>query len=292
MFKFTGTGVAMVTPFRKDESIDFTAIGKLVEYLIKNKADYLVVLGTTGESATLQQSEREAVLEYVKEVNNKRLPIVLGIGNYSTRELQKSFKSYNLKGVSAILSVTPYYNKPNQAGLYEHYKVASNESPLPIILYNVPGRTGVNMTAETTLKIVSDFSNIKAIKEASGNMSQIMEILRNKPKNFHVISGDDALTLPLISLGASGVISVVANALPGDFSEMVNLALKGKYVEALKLHYKLLEFINLLFADGSPGGVKVALSRLNLIQNNLRLPLATVNKNVNNQIIALIDKLK
>jgi 4-hydroxy-tetrahydrodipicolinate synthase len=292
MFKFTGTGVAMVTPFRKDESIDFNAIGKLVEYLIKNKVDYLVVLGTTGESATLQQTEREAVLEYVKEVNNKRLPIILGIGNYSTRELQKSFKSYNLKGVSAILSVTPYYNKPNQAGLYEHYKVASNESPIPIILYNVPGRTGVNMTAETTLKIVSDFSNIKAIKEASGNMSQIMEILRNKPKNFHVISGDDALTLPLISLGASGVISVVANALPGDFSEMVNLALKGKYAEALKLHYKLLEFINLLFADGSPGGVKVALCRLNLIQNNLRLPLATVNKNVNNQIIALIDKLK
>lgn len=292
MFKFTGTGVAMVTPFRKDESIDFAALGKLVEYLIKNKVDYLVVLGTTGESATLQQTEREAVLEYVKEVNNKRLPIVLGIGNYSTRELQKSFKSYNLKGVSAILSVTPYYNKPNQAGLYEHYKVASNESPLPIILYNVPGRTGVNMTAETTLKIVSDFSNIKAIKEASGNISQIMEILRNKPKNFHVISGDDALTLPLISLGASGVISVVANALPGDFSEMVNLALKGKFSEALKLHYKLLEFINLLFADGSPGGVKVALSRLNLIQNNLRLPLATVNKNVNNQIVALIDKLK
>ncbi|MFH2143313.1 MAG: 4-hydroxy-tetrahydrodipicolinate synthase [Bacteroidota bacterium] len=292
MFKFLGTGVALVTPFRKDESIDFMAIGKLVEHLIENKVDYLVVLGTTGESATLNQDEREAVLEYIKEVNNKRLPIVLGIGNYSTRELQKSFKSYDLKGVDAILSVTPYYNKPNQSGLYEHYKVAANESPLPVILYNVPGRTGVNMSAETTLKLASDFKNIKAIKEASGNMGQIMEIIRNKSRSFHVISGDDALTLPMISVGASGVISVVANAFPGDFAEMVNLALKGNFAEARKNHYKLLEFINLLFADGSPGGIKVALSSLNIIQNYLRLPLATVNKNVFNQIVAMTDKLK
>ncbi|GAB4297336.1 MAG: 4-hydroxy-tetrahydrodipicolinate synthase [Marinilabiliales bacterium] len=292
MKKLTGTGVALVTPFRKDESIDFKSLEKLVEHVISGGVDYLVVLGTTGESVTLSQDERIAVLEHIKEVNNNRKPIVLGIGNYNTRELQKSFGLYDFKGVSAVLSVTPYYNKPNQKGLYEHYKVAANEAPVPIILYNVPGRTGVNLAAETVIKLANDFDNIIAVKEASGNMSQIMEIINNKPDDFMVISGDDALTMPMISAGASGVISVVANAFPDIFSEMVRLCLKNKFDAARPLHYKLFEFINYLFADGSPGGIKTALCKLEITQTYLRKPLAAVNKTVSNKINLLVEEIK
>lgn len=291
MKKITGTGVALVTPFRKDESIDFRAIEKLVEHVINGGVDYLVVLGTTGESATLSQDERIAVIEHIKEVNNKRKPIVLGVGNYNTRELQKSLSSYDFKGITAVLSVTPYYNKPNQKGLYEHYKIAANESPVPIILYNVPGRTGVNLNAETTLKLAGDFDNIIAIKEASGNLTQIMNIINNKPDDFKVISGDDALTLPMIASGASGVISVTANAFPSLFSEMVKLCLKNKFEDARSIHYKLLDIIHAFFADGSPGGIKTALNRLEITQHYLRKPLAGVNKTVQNQIHSLTDSI-
>jgi len=290
--KFTGTGVALVTPFRKDDSIDFKALEKLVNHVIDGGVDYLVVLGTTGESVTLKQDERFAVVDYVKEVNNKRVPMVVGMGSYVTRDVLKHFSSYNFEGIDGVLSVTPYYNKPNQAGLYEHYKRLAAESPAPIILYNVPGRTGANLNAETTLKLANEFDNIVAIKEASGKISQIMQIVKNKPEDFFVISGDDALTFPLITLGVSGVISVVANAYPKKFSDMVNFALKGNNAEARKLHYQLLDIIDAFFTDGSPGGVKVALEHMQLMQDCVRLPLAQVNAGVRDRILTLASKIK
>jgi len=289
--KFIGTGVALVTPFRKDESIDFKSLEKLIEHVIAGGVDYLVVLGTTGESVTLTQDERFAIVDYVKEINNKRVPMVVGMGSYVTRDVINSLKTYDFNGIDAVLSVTPYYNKPNQKGLYEHYKRIANESPVPIILYNVPGRTGANINAETTLKLAGDFDNIIAIKEASGNIGQIMQIVKNKPEDFLVISGDDALTFPLISMGVSGVISVVANAFPSQFSEMVNLALKEKIKEARVIHYQLIDLIEALFADGSPGGVKTALQHIGIMQSHVRMPLASVNRIVHNKIIALTDEI-
>ena len=289
--KFIGTGVALVTPFRKDESIDFKSLEKLVEHVIAGGVDYLVVLGTTGESVTLKQDERFAIVDFVKEINNKRVPMVVGMGSYVTRDVINSLKTYDFDGIDAVLSVTPYYNKPNQKGLYEHYKRIANESSVPIILYNVPGRTGANINAETTLKLAGDFDNIVAIKEASGNIPQIMQIVKNKPEDFLVISGDDALTFPLISLGVSGVISVVANAFPAQFSEMVGLTLKEKIKEARVIHYQLIDLIEALFADGSPGGVKAALQHIGIMQSYVRMPLASVNRVVHNKIIALADEI-
>jgi 4-hydroxy-tetrahydrodipicolinate synthase len=287
--KFIGTGVAIVTPFRKDDSIDFNSLACLIEHLISNKSDYLVVLGTTGETPTLSKDEKKAVVSFVMEAVKKRVPLVLGIGGCSTQDVINKIKKTDFEGIDAILSVTPYYNKPNQKGLYAHYQAIVSSSPVPVIIYNVPGRTGCNINAETTLRLAHDFNNqIAGIKEASGNFSQIMKIIQNKPDNFLVISGDDAITLPLISLGASGVISVVANAFPKEFSNMVCKALEMKYNEARVIHYRILEIIENLFIEGSPAGIKAALNILGLVQNQVRLPLTPVSRATYNKLSELI----
>lgn len=289
---FKGTGVALVTPFHKQGTIDFGSLEKLIEHTLEGGVDYLVVLGTTGEAATLSKDEKFALVGFVKDVVSQRVPLVLGVGGYNTQEVVSTLSHGDFDGFDAILSVTPYYNKPTQRGLYLHYKHIASASPLPVILYNVPGRTGVNMTAETTLDLAREFENIVAVKEASGNFGQIMDIVNNKPAGFLVISGDDGITLPLIAAGADGVISVVANAYPSTFSAMVKAALDGKMAEARKLHYLLLPFINALFADGSPGGIKAALDVMKIVPNNLRLPVVKVNKATQSLITTLITELK
>jgi 4-hydroxy-tetrahydrodipicolinate synthase len=289
---FTGTGVALVTPFHKYGTVDFNSLGKIIEHTLSGKVDYLVVLGTTGETATMSKDERNAVCGFVLEVVEDRVPVVIGIGGNNTQEVVETINGFDFNGIEGILSVTPYYNRPQQKGLYYHYKSIANVSPLPLILYNVPGRTGVNMTAETTLRLANEFSNIVAVKEASGNLVQIMKILKGRPDHFSVISGDDALTLPMMAIGADGAISVVANAFPAEFSAMVKLALSGKIVEARKNHYLLLDFIEAIFDDGSPSGIKAALEILGLSPNNLRLPLVKVNKSVLIQLQALIEEIK
>ncbi len=271
--RLKGMGVALVTPFKKDETIDFEALARVVEYQIKSGTDYLVVCGTTAETPTLTESEKEEVKKFVLEINRGRLPVVLGIGGNYTRAIIEKVQSSDLTGIEAILSVTPYYNKPSQEGLYQHYAAIAKASPLPVILYNVPGRTGVNMTAATTLRLANEFQNIKAIKEASGNFSQIDDIIKNKPADFMVISGDDGITFPLITLGATGVISVIGNAFPKEFSRMVRLALKGDYESARIIHHRFTELIELLFVEGNPAGVKSMLAVMGYIENVLRLPL-------------------
>lgn len=285
---FRGTGVALITPFHKYGTIDFGSLEKIIEHTISGGVDYLVVLGTTGESVTLSKDEKHAVTDFVIETSGGRVPIVLGIGGNNTQEIINTIKSTHFDGIDGILSVCPYYNKPRQKGLYYHYKTIASVSPVPVILYNVPGRTGANIEPETTLQLAREFRNIVAIKEASGDFSQIMRILRDKPDDFMVISGDDAITLPLMSLGAEGVISVVANAFPAEFSRVVNLCLDDNFIEARKIHYDLLEIIETLFEDGSPGGVKAALQILDIAQNNLRLPVVKVNKSVYIQLSNLI----
>jgi 4-hydroxy-tetrahydrodipicolinate synthase len=290
--KFKGTGVAIVTPFRKDDSIDFKALIKLVNYQIENKVDYIVVLGTTGESVTLTNDEKHAVINTVIETIDKRIPLVVGIGGNNTQEIINKIKSFDFTGIDGILSVSPYYNKPSQAGIYEHYKAIASSSPLPIILYNVPGRTGSNMCAETTLKLANEFKNIVGIKEASGNLQQVMEILKNKPKEFNVISGDDSLALPLICLGAVGVISVAANAFPKQISEIVDLALDKKYDKARELHYCMIDIINLLFVEGNPSGIKAALEFKKLATGHVRLPLIKVSQSTYNKLAEQIKILE
>ncbi len=275
MSKLTGAGVAIVTPFRSDSSIDFNALGKLVEHLISNGIDYLVVMGTTGESVTLNKDEKQAVLDYVIEKTNGRVPVVAGIGGNNTHEVISQIKARNFEGIDAILSVAPYYNKPTQEGLYRHYETLASISPVPVILYNVPGRTGVNIQAQTTLKL-SKLKNIVAIKEASGNLGQVAEIARNKPDDFLIISGDDALTIPIVSFGGAGVISVLANAFPKEISELVAHTQNGNFKEARKIHFKFTELIDLLFVDGNPAGIKFILHQMNLVANALRLPLTPV----------------
>jgi len=287
--KFQGTGVALVTPFHKYSTVDFASLEKVIEHTIGNGVDYLVVLGTTGESPTLSKDEKRAVTDFVVETVNQRVPIVRGIGGNNTQEIVDCIKSSPFDGIDAILSVCPYYNKPQQKGIFYHYKTIASVSPVPVILYNVPGRTGANIAADTTLQLAKEFNNIIAIKEASGNFDQIMRILKDKPRDFMVISGDDALTLPLMALGAEGVISVVANAFPAQFSKMVNFCLEGNFEEAKKIHFGLLEITNTLFEDGSPAGIKAALQILDLIQNHLRLPLVKVNKSVYLQLTNLIN---
>lgn len=289
--KLTGTGVALATPFHKDGSIDFKNFRKLIEHCISGRADYLVPLGTTGESVTLTKDEKRAVLDFVIEVNEKRLPVVLGLGGNYTREIIQSFEHYSFKNVDAILSVSPYYNKPSQRGLLQHYKTIANSSPVPVIVYNVPSRTSVNITADTTLALAEE-NNIIGIKEASGNFDQCMRILKNKPKDFLFVSGDDAITLPLIALGCDGVISVVANAYPQEFSEMVRFAREGNFERARKIHYKLLAFTNLLFVEGSPPGIKAALSMMGITDEHLRLPLVGVSKTTWNKMEAEIKKIR
>lgn len=289
---FKGTGVAIVTPFHKHGTIDFSSLENLVEHIIKGKASYIVVLGTTGESATLSKEEKQAVASHVVEIVNNRLPLVLGVGSNNTQEIINLLHHSQLDSFQAIMSVTPYYNKPQQKGLYYHYKNISAACPLPIIMYNVPGRTSVNMTAETTLKIAQEFPNIIGIKEASGNMAQVMSIIKNKPDNFLVISGDDLLALPIIAAGGDGVISVAANALPDMVSQMVNFTLDKNLEKAVPLHYKMLDFFNAIFEQGNPSGIKAALEILGLIQHYVRLPLVKVDKNLYNNIAEIIEVLK
>jgi len=266
-------GVALITPFKIDESIDYDALARLVEYLIKNGTDYLVVCGTTAETPTLTELEKEELTRFVVECVAGRLPIVLGLGGNNTKAVVEKLHTTDFNGIDAILSVTPYYNKPSQEGLYQHFTAIANASPLPIVLYNVPGRTGVNMLAETTLRLAKEFSNICAIKEASGNFTQIDDIIKNKPEEFMVISGDDAITFPLITLGAVGVISVIGNAFPREFSRMVRLALQGDYKSSRQIHHRFTELIQLIFAEGNPAGVKSMLAVMGFIENKLRLPL-------------------
>lgn len=266
-------GVALITPFREDESVDYEALGKLVDYQLQNGTDYLVVLGTTGETPTLTEEEKKKIIALVTTRVNERIPIVLGVGGNCTRSIVEKLKHDNFDGIDAILSVVPYYNKPSQEGIYEHYKAISEATALPIVLYNVPGRTGVNMTAETTLRIARNFKNVVAIKEASGNITQMDDIIKNKPANFDVISGDDGIAFPLITLGAVGVISVIGNAFPREFSRMVRLGLAGDYDSARTIHHSFTELFNLLFVDGNPAGVKSMLNAMGFIENKLRLPL-------------------
>lgn len=286
---FKGAGVALVTPFQADMSIDFPALRRLVQEQIDGGTNYLVVQGTTGESPTLNSDEKKQVLETVLEVNNGKLPVVYGAGGNNTLSVIEAFKKIP-KGVDGILSVAPYYNKPTQAGYLAHYKALASETDLPIILYNVPGRTGSNVLAETTLEL-AEIKNIVAMKEASGNMEQIMEIIRCKPENFLVLSGDDAITLPLIAAGADGVISVVANSFPKQFSQMVTSALNGDFETARKIHYDLLPVTKLLFAEGNPGGVKIALEELGWMKPYMRLPLVQVSEGLKAKIVAETKKL-
>jgi 4-hydroxy-tetrahydrodipicolinate synthase len=274
---FTGTGVAIVTPFTTKGAVDLPALTKLVEHLIKGRVEYIVVMGTTGESATLSKEEKKQVIDHIVKVNKKRLPLVLGVGGNNTAGIIDTLKKDDLSDFSAILSVSPYYNKPSQEGIYQHYKAISKASPLPIILYNVPGRTASNIAWDTTIRLATDFKNIIAIKEASGNIEQCMKIIKHRPDNFLIISGDDNLTLPLIASGADGVISVVANAYPADFSDMVRYALVHDLKTAQKLHYKLMEITEQLFADGNPGGIKFVLSLKKITSPSVRLPLVEPN---------------
>ncbi|MFT6745718.1 MAG: 4-hydroxy-tetrahydrodipicolinate synthase [Glaciecola sp.] len=289
--EISGTGVALVTPFTKDLEVDYVGLEKLVNHVIKGGIDYLVVLGTTGETTTLTEDEKKQVLATVKKVNNGRLPIVLGHGGNNTASLVESFKDLDLDGITAILSVVPPYNRPNQEGLYQHYKAFAKACPLPFILYNVPGRTGVNLEVETTLKLAKEFDNILGVKEASGDMNQIMQILRSAPQGFQVISGDDGITVPLVSVGAHGLISVVANAFPTEISMAVRSALKGDFQTAKENHYKLWDLMALSFADGNPGGVKCMMEQIGLIENNLRLPLAPVKQEVADKIAVAVGKI-
>ena len=266
-------GVALITPFKTDESIDFDAVARIVEHQIKNGTDYLVVCGTTAETPTLTEKEKDEVTRFVVNVNAGRLPIVLGVGGNNTKAIVEKLETYDFAGIEAILSVTPYYNKPSQEGLYQHYAAIAKASPLPVVLYNVPGRTGVNMLADTTLRLANEFPNICAVKEASGSFSQIDDIIKNKPADFMVISGDDGITFPLITLGAVGVISVIGNAFPREFSRMVRLALQGDYESARQIHHRFTELIELLFVEGNPAGVKSMLAVMGFIENKLRLPL-------------------
>lgn len=284
-------GVALITPFSEDGTIDFPALARLIEYQIQNGIDYLVALGTTAETPTLTEDEKARVRAFIIEKVNGRVPIVLGLGGNNTNAIVENLKTQNFDGIDAILSVVPYYNKPSQEGIYQHYKAIASATKLPVILYNVPGRTGVNMTAETTLRLARDFDNIVAIKEASGNITQMDDIIKNKPSDFMVISGDDGITFPLITLGAVGVISVIGNAFPREFSRMVRLALNGDYASALTIHHRFTELFSLLFVDGNPAGVKCLLHAMGYIQNQLRLPLVPTRITTYEKIRDVLQKL-
>lgn len=290
---FTGTGVALVTPFRRgQETVDFTRLESLIENIIAAGVDYIVALGTTSEAATMTESEKSAVQEFIVETVGGRKPIMLGLGGNNTLNITDQLARTNFDGISGILSVAPYYNKPNQRGIAAHFRSVAEASPVPVIIYNVPGRTGVNISAETTLTLANECPNIIGIKEASGNMQQIMDILRLRPSDFRVISGDDSLTLPMLSLGADGVISVMANALPQQMSQMVHFALKGDFKHALPLHNQMLPLMNAIFEEGNPTGIKALLEIQGLIYNVLRLPLVKATKTLSNKLATLYNDLK
>lgn len=283
-FNLTGTGVAVVTPFKANKSIDHPALHKVLDFIIAGGVEYVVALGTTGETPALSKSDRMEVLASVMEGVAGRVPVVLGMGGNDTHELLEHMSSFNMGGVHALLSVTPYYNKPSQAGLYAHYKAVSEHTDLPIILYNVPPRTACNLSADTTLRLAADFKNIVGIKEASGDFGQIMQILHERPTGFQVYSGDDLLTLPMLAGGADGVISVIANGCPAEFSQMTRLALAGDYAAARTLHYRLLPLMQMIFAEGNPTGIKALLHARGLVQNELRLPMVSASKGLSDKI--------
>ena len=280
MQSLIGTGVALVTPFKKDFSVDVDALRKIVNFQIDNGIDYLVILGTTGEPATLSYDEKELVIKTIVAANNKRLPLVLGVGSFNTAELVKELSTRDFSDFDAILSVSPYYTKPTQEGIYQHFKKIAENSPLPIILYNVPSRTGSNMLPETVLRLANDFKNIVAIKEAAGDMVQAMKLIQNKPDEFHVISGDDMIALPIVLAGGSGVISVIAEGFPKQFSDMIRLGLNRKTDEAYNLHYQIADTIEMIFEQGNPSGIKEVLKTLTLSENTVRLPLVNVEENL------------
>ena len=291
MNKFHGTGVAMVTPFNSDGSIDHSGIKNIIDHIISGGVEYIVSLGTTGEAATLSSEEKKEIWEATAQHNAGRVPLIAGIGGNNTAEVVRDLKIFNSKDYQAVLSVSPYYSKPTQEGIYQHYKAIAEASDLPILLYNVPGRTSMNISVETTLRLANNFKNIIGTKEDSGNFDQFNLIIRDKPEDFLVISGDDAIALPFISTGAVGVISVIGNALPRILSTMVRMCLDGKFIEAQPLHYSLIEFTRLCFAEGNPGGVKSALKLLNICDDVLRLPLVSVGSETTSLIKEELQKL-
>lgn len=289
--KFKGLGVALITPFKNDGTIDWTALRSLVEFQIHGGIDFLCIMGTTAETPTLSADEKHELKCRLVEQVAGRVPILMGCGGNNTMAVCRELQDGDWNGIDGVLSVCPYYNKPSQEGIYQHFAAIAKVSPVPIVLYNVPGRTGVNMTAETTLRLARKFDNIVAIKEASGNITQMDDIIKNKPNGFDVISGDDGITFPLITLGAVGVISVIGNALPTEFSRMVRLALRGDYQGALTIHHKFTELFSLLFVDGNPAGVKAMLHAMGMIENQLRLPLVPTRLNTMQQITEIVHSL-
>ena len=289
--KFRGLGVALITPFRSDGSIDEEALIRLVEYQIRSGADFLCIMGTTAETPTLTRDEKRWLRDTLVERVAGRVPLLMGSGGNCTVGVVEELTSTDWTGIDGVLSVCPMYNKPSQEGLYQHFRAIAKASPVPVVLYNVPGRTGVNMTAETTLRLARDFDNIVAIKEASGNITQMDDIIKQKPDGFDVISGDDGITFPLITLGAVGVISVIGNALPREFSRMVRLALRGEYSAALRIHHQFAELFKLLFVDGNPAGVKAMLHAMGMIENQLRLPLVPTRLTTMEKISDILHQL-
>lgn len=290
MLNISGTGVALITPFNNDFSIDYNSLQKLIEHVISGGVDFLVLLGTTGEVTSISTIEKKEIIDFTVKINSKRVPLVIGIGGNNTLNVKNEILNTDLSNFSAILSVTPYYNKPSQDGLYNHYKEISEISPIPIILYNVPSRTGVNMSSNTTLRLAHDFNNIIAVKEASGDLKQITKIIEDKPINFNVLSGDDALTLEMIYLGATGVISVIGQSNPMDFSKMVNFGLANNKSEANKIHDNLFKYYHFLYSEGNPSGIKALLFLLDICKNNLRLPLTSISNNLLNQLKLILNK--
>ena len=289
--KFKGLGIALVTPFKADGSVDYDALVRLVDFQLSHGADFLCILGTTAETPTLTAEEKRQIRDVVVQRAGGRVPLLMGCGGNCTSAVINELKSTDWTGIDGVLSVCPMYNKPSQEGLYQHFKAIAQASPVPVVLYNVPGRTGVNMTAETTLRLARDCENVVAIKEASGNSTQMDDIIKNKPANFDVISGDDGITFPLITLGAVGVISVIGNALPAEFSRMVRLALKGEYAQALHIHHKFTELFKLLFVDGNPAGVKAMLHAMGVVENELRLPLVPTTLVTMEKISTIVREL-
>lgn len=284
MQKFVGTGVALITPFKEDLSIDFDALQRLVEFNIENGIDYLVINGTTGESATITSDEKKQLVNFIADVNKGRLPLVLGIGGNNTAAIVEELQTADLSQIDAILSVAPYYSKPTQEGLYQHFKTVSEASPKPVILYNVPGRTSKNMDPATTLRLANDFDNVIAVKEAGNNVQQYLELIKNKPEDFLIISGDDDLALNVVLAGASGVISVIGQAFPKEFSSLINYGLEGRNKEAYELHFRLMDIIGLIFSENNPAGVKNVLKTLGVSPDNVRLPLVKASKSLQNKI--------
>lgn len=290
--RFKGLGIALVTPFQADGAIDYKALGRLVEYQTENGADFLCILATTGETPCLSREEREDIKRFVVDVNQGRLPILMGCGGNDTRAVVDELQRLDLQGIDGVLSVCPYYNKPSQEGLFQHFKHIAQNSALPVVLYNVPGRTGVNLKAETTVRLANECSNIVAIKEAGGSLEQVDEIIKNKPKGFDVLSGDDALTFSMIASGAAGVISVIGNALPKEFSRMIRFEFNGEYEPARRIHHRFTELYSLLFVDGNPAGVKALLHEMGFIENELRLPLVPTRLATVQKMAAILKELQ